>query len=170
LIRIRPETPADVGEVQRIHRLAFGRDAEAAILAELRATARPQLSLVALDDDGTRTGHVFFGPVELEGHSFERPPLGLGPLAVLPGRQTSGVGQALVRAGLEQAHALGTPFVVVLGHPPYYPRFGFRLASEHGLYFEQVAPRPSFFVIELAPGALAGVSGVVHYPPAFYRA
>ena len=56
---------------------------------------------------------------------------------------------------------------MVLGHPEYYPRFGFARASRFGIRWEQDVPDEFFFVLELAPGGLAGISGVVRYAPEF---
>jgi putative acetyltransferase len=78
------------------------------------------------EDDGAIVGHILFTPVVVEG----RPALGMGlaPLAVLPGRQRQGIGSQLVRRGLDSLRERGCPFVVVVGHPEYYPRFGFEPA------------------------------------------
>ena len=88
-------------------------------------------------------------------------------MAVLPRCQRRGVGTALVEAGLEACREAGEPVVVVLGHPDYYPRFGFRPAWDAGLYFLSPGPNPAFMVRELEAGALAGRRGQVRYHPAF---
>jgi putative acetyltransferase len=111
-------------------------------------------------------GHVAFSPVAIEGGG--PPALGLGPLAVEPAAQREGIGSALVRAGLERCAALAK-IVVVLGHASYYPRFGFRPAAALGLRYRGEGLDASFFVLELAPAALAGVSGRVRYHEAFER-
>ena len=164
-LRLRPELPEDQAAIDAVHERAFGRPAEAALVRALRQQAVPYLGLVA-EREGRVLGQIAFSPVAIEGGS--PPALGLGPLAVLPELQRSGIGSALVREGLHRGAALAR-IVVVLGHAAYYPRFGFRLASPLGLRYRSEVFDPSFFVLELAPGALAGVSGWVRYHPAFER-
>jgi putative acetyltransferase len=77
------------------------------------------------------------------------------------------VGSALVRAGLSACRALGARAVVVLGHPAYYPRFGFAPAWDFGLYYGAPGQNPAFMALELEPGALRGQGGEVRYHPAF---
>jgi putative acetyltransferase len=162
---VRSEDPADFAAIDAVHEQAFGRPGEAALVRALRSEARPYLGLVA-ERAGRVVGHLAFSPVAIEGGS--PPALGLGPLAVEPGLQRAGFGSALVRAGLDRCAALAQ-IVVVLGHAAYYPRFGFRPAFQHGLRYRSEVFDPSFFVLELAPGALAGVSGWVRYHQAFER-
>jgi putative acetyltransferase len=125
------------------------------------------VSLVALCD-GALVGHIFFSPVTIAAAPVELVPMGLAPVGVLPAYQRAGIGGALVRAGLAACRALGARAVVVLGHPSYYPRFGFVPARRFGLHCEYVPPDDDAFMArELQPGALAGVTGVVRYAPAF---
>ena len=84
---------------------------------------------------------------------------------MLPGLQRGGVGKALCRAGIDACRKAGAPFVVVLGHPPYYPRFGFVPAVRFGLTFADAPPRDAFMALELEPGALANAAGRVRYAP-----
>ena len=167
---LRPEGPADWDAIDAVHEQAFGRPGEAALVRALRREAQPYLGLVAeqpIAGSACRVvGHIAFSPVAIEGGS--PPALGLGPLAVEPGLQRAGIGSALVRAGLARSAELAK-IVVVLGHAAYYPRFGFRPASPLGLRYRSEVFDPSFFVLELAPGALAGISGWVRYSEAFER-
>jgi putative acetyltransferase len=87
----------------------------------------------------------------------------------LPGRQKQGIGSRLVEAGLDECRRAGFDVVVVLGHPEYYPRFGFRPASIFGLRSEYDVPDPVFMAMELTPGAAMGVQGLVRYHEAFAR-
>jgi len=162
---LRSERDADFEAIDGVHERAFGRAAEAALVRTLRREARPFVACVA-EQAGRVVGHIAFSPVTIEGGG--PPALGLGPLAVEPERQRAGIGSALVRAGLERCAALAQ-IVVVLGHASYYPRFGFRPASPLGLRYRGEAFDPSFFVLELAPGALAGATGRVRYHAAFER-
>lgn len=169
MFEIRPERPADRRAVFDVVARAFPTDAEAKLLDRLRDAGAATISLVA-ERDGRVVGHLLFSPVRVEGDGtgarFEA--LGLAPLAVHPDAQRSGAGQALVRAGLAACHAAGHEIVFVVGHPEYYPRFGFVPAAPKGLHYGggRIFDR-SFFVAELAPGALAGRRGLVYYHPAF---
>jgi len=163
--RVRPESARDFEAIDAIHQRAFGRPGEAALVRTLRREAKPYLGLVA-EREGRVVAQIAFSPVAIEGGN--PPALGLGPLAVEPDLQRAGIGSALVREGLSRCAALAQ-IVVVLGHADYYPRFGFRPASQHGLRYRSEVFDPSFFALELAPGALSGVSGWVRYHEAFER-
>ncbi len=168
-MQIRSETPADWVAVRAVHLAAFETPAEADLVERLRGRSFPYLSLVA-DDKGLIVGHAMFTPMLLPGHPRARL-LGLAPLAVLPDRQRCGVGAALLEAGLMQARDIGAGAVLVLGHPDYYPRFGFEPASRHAIDCEYVksgdAPEAAFMVIELVPGHLDGLAGTAQYHAAF---
>jgi len=167
-MRIRPERPDDVAAVSRINRLAFGQPAEDDLVVRLRAADRAALSLVADEETGRIVGHILFSPVRLDPEP-PAPPVwwGLAPMAVLPARQREGIGSALVRAGLDRARAAGVTAVVVLGHPDYYPRFGFAPASRVRLRCVYDAPDDAFMAIELVPGGFGGHRGLVRYAPEF---
>lgn len=185
MLVVRLETPADINAVRDVNRLAFGREAEGRLVDELRA-AGETISLVA-DLDGRVVGHLLFSPVKIEdrkaagqgeagqagagqkeaGLEAAIPALALAPLAVRPEFQNRGIGSALVYAGLEQCRRLGHRLVIVLGHPDYYPRFGFIPARAQGIEPPFNAPDEAWMTLELQPGALAGVWGTVRYPPAF---
>jgi putative acetyltransferase len=163
---IRAAAASDVDAIRRVHTAAFGRAAEAELAIALASREPACISLVA-SQRGRIVGHVLFSPVSVDGHRFTPPPMGLGPVGVEPGLQRSGTGSALCRAGIEACRKAGVPFVVVLGHPPYYPRFGFAPAVRFGLSLADAPPRDAFMALELAPGALAGVHGSVRYAPEF---
>lgn len=163
---IRAEQATDHESVRRVNEMAFGRRGEADLVDALRQNADPYISLVA--EEGERiVGHIFFSPVRIEGEASVSGALGLAPMAVLPEFQNQGVGSALVRRGLEECRSGGHALVVVLGHPEYYPRFGFRPAVECGLRCVYTVPDEAFMVMELRAGALAGRTGVVKYGPEF---
>ena len=166
MIEIRAERAEDVTAVRRVNELAFGQPGEASLVAALRAAARPHISLVAVED-GQVVGHIFFSPVSIEPEDSSFKAMGLAPMAVLPEYQRRGVGSALVRAGLNGCRRIGRTAVVVVGHPEYYPRFGFRPASRFGLRCEYPVPDEVFMAAELEPGALAGRRGLVKYRPEF---
>ncbi len=167
-MRIRAELPADVDVVRQLNLAAFEGPDEARIVDALRGAVTPLISLVA-EDDGTVVGHILFSPVTLAA-APHLAVMGLAPMAVLPAHQRSGIGSALVRAGLDECREAGTLGVVVLGHASYYPRFGFVPASRFGLSCEYDVPDDVFMAVELVAGALAGLAGTVRYHPAFAEA
>jgi len=167
-VAIRPERESDRAAIFAIHAAAFPTDAEAKLVDRLRDAGAATVSLVA-EAEGRVVGHILFSPVRIVApEGGESAAIGLAPVAVAPSLQNAGIGGALIRAGLDACRAAGHTIVFVLGHPPYYPRFGFEPASKCGLSYEG-GPKfsPAFFVRELEPGALAGRRGVVHYHAAF---
>ena len=163
-LRIRTEQKADHSAIHALNVAAFGRRDEADLVERLRRAARPFVSLVAHEGDRL-VGHIAFSPVSIAGHNALL--MGLAPMAVLPARQRVGIGSALVRAGLQRCREIGTTAVVVLGHPNFYPRFGFAPASRFGIASEYRAPPEAFMALELEPGALQGVFGTVKFHAAF---
>jgi putative acetyltransferase len=161
-VEIRPERPADVEAIRAVNEAAFGRADEATLVGRLRARADVYLGLVAVDGDAV-VGHIVFTPVTL--HCYQAPyrVMALAPMAVLPAWQRRGVGSALVRAGLDACRTAGHDVVVVVGHPAFYPRFGFVRARPLGLLADPPCPDEAFMVAELTPGALRGRRGVVLY-------
>ncbi len=165
-VEIRREGPEDRTQVRRVNELAFGQPEEAGLVDALRSADAATLSMVAARD-GDILGHILFSPVTVLSPAGDFPAIGLGPMAVLPEEQRRGIGSMLVRASLGELRRSGHGLVVVLGHPRYYPRFGFVRASTHGIRWEQAAPDEAFMLLELARGVLAGRSGVVRYRPEF---
>lgn len=166
-ITIRAELTNDYSAVRAVNVSAFETPAEAELVDALREQARPLVSLVALDGVAI-VGHILFSPVVLSGHPALNL-MGLAPMAVAPDHQRRSVGSALVRAGLEQCRQLGVGAVVVLGHPDYYPRFGFSPATRSGIGCEYEVPEEAFMVLELQPGYLRDASGMAKYHEAFGR-
>ena len=166
MVTVRAEIAADIPAVRRVNELAFGRPDEAALVDALRAASVLQVSLVAVEE-GRLVGHILFSPVSVESEGSAFQAMGLGPMAVLPECQGRGVGSELVREGLRECRRGGSKVVVVLGHPGFYPRFGFVPASRKGLRSEYQVPDEVFMVAELEPEALGGRRGVVKYRPEF---
>ena len=135
MITIRPETNTDFAAVRHVNELAFGQPLEANLVDALRENAQPYISLVATNGNEV-VGHIFFSPVTIEPNQQNVSIMGLAPMAVLPEFQRQGIGSQLVRAGLAECEGLGSDAVVVLGHPKFYPRFGFIPASRKGLRCE----------------------------------
>jgi putative acetyltransferase len=163
---VRPERPGDIAAIRRVNEEAFGRAAEADLVDSLRAHGRVSLSLVA-ERGGEVVGHLLFSPVGIDSGRESTAGLGLAPMAVLPARQRAGIGSVLVRTGLAECWRAGHGWVVVLGHPEYYPRFGFVPASRHGLAWEHPAPDEAFMVLPLREGAIPVGGGLVRYAPEF---
>jgi putative acetyltransferase len=163
---VRDELADHAAGVRTVHDTAFGRPDEARIVDALRAGQSKYLGLVAVDG-GDIVGHVAFSPATLHCYSALFPIVALGPMAVLPARQRSGIGSMLVREGLAECARRGHDVVVVLGDPQFYPRFGFVPGRPLGVMSEWDVPDEAFMVAELTPGALRGRRGVVYYAPEF---
>lgn len=163
---IRAERGGDVAAVRRVVEAAFKGKAEADLVDALRARGRFSVALVAVQGR-TVAGFCLLTDVDLAGNGLKPRGTGLAPLAVRPTFQKRGIGGLLVRAVLERARESGYGFVVLLGDPRYYRRFGFRAGRTLGLACEFAAPEEAFMAIELVPGALAGVTGTVRYSPEF---
>jgi putative acetyltransferase len=162
---IRAERRNDKAAIYEVNVSAFETPAEAELVDALREQAEPFISLVAEDADEI-IGHIVFSPVSLPADPKLKV-MGLAPMAVTPEHQHKGVGSTLVRAGLERCKEMGFSAVVVLGHPEYYPRFGFLPATRFGLHCEYKVPNQAFMAMELEPGALDDKPGMVKYHAAF---
>jgi putative acetyltransferase len=167
-VAIRPERSGDEGAIYEVNRLAFNDEAEPKLVDLIRATDDfiPGLSLVA-EQDGRIVGHVLFSRAEIRTEDGAVPVLVLGPIAVLPELQNQGIGSKLIEVGTERARELGETIVVLVGHPWYYPRFGFRPAQPLGIAYPTPIREEVFMVLELTPGALEGIRGTIAFPPAF---
>jgi putative acetyltransferase len=162
---IRFERDGDAGRIREVNRAAFPTHAEADLVDELRRQRASIVSLVA-DEYDSIAGHILFSPVTLDGLTDERI-LGLAPMAVKPGCQRRGIGSRLVRAGLSACREARARAIVVVGHPAFYPRFGFVPASRFLLRCEYDVPDDVFMAVELDPGTLGTRGGLVRYHQAF---
>ena len=162
MVGIRPEAPPDLAAIHAVHLAAFPTDAEARLVDTLRDAGRLTISLVAVVEEGV-VGHVAFSPVTVDTIVGG---LGLAPIGVLPAFQQRGVGSRLIADGLAHARSLRVPFVVLLGAPAYYARFGFGPASAVGLR-DEYGGGPAFQGIELMEGAIPRDGGLVRYAPEF---
>jgi putative acetyltransferase len=170
---IRVEQPIDIDQIHELHRMAFDGPAEAELVDAIRSGPDflPELSLVAVTDDGSILGHVLVSRVVLEAADPQvarTDALALAPIAVLPPHQGRGIGMALMRAVLDAADARDEPMMIVVGSPTFYGRFGFVPAADLGITgpYErvgdafQVRPKPGLDVDEVP-------AGTVVYPPMF---
>jgi putative acetyltransferase len=158
LIEIREERPDDVATVRDLNKRAFGQDQEANIVDSLRANGAALLSLVATVDDRV-VGHIMYSPLSVGDVNGAA----LGPMAVIPEHQRQGIGSKLVEAGNRKLKDAGCPFIIVVGHANYYPRFGFTPASEHGIKCEWDVPNDVFMLLFLDEAKMRGISGLARY-------
>jgi putative acetyltransferase len=162
VIEIRQEQSEDVAAIRDLNGRAFGGEQEGQIVGALRANRGAQLSLVAVDE-GRGVGHILYSPLQIgkiEGSA-------LGPMAVDPRVQRQGIGTELVKAGNAHLRENGCPFVVVVGHPEFYPRFGFRPARPLGITCEWELPDDVFMILVLDETTMSGVTGKAAYRPEF---
>lgn len=165
MVVVRPETPADYAEIAAVVEAAFGKPNEVAIVEAIRNSDGylPDLAFVA-EDEGHVVGHTMLSWVGLEGS--ERRLLQLAPMAVAPERQRQGIGFLLGETALEAADRQGEPLVLVVGHSSYYPRFGFRPASQLGRYPPHPEiPDEAFMAVPLSAYD-PSIRGRVLWPPA----
>lgn len=168
-LRIRGEQPEDRDAIGCVHCKAFGGDDEARLVTELRALDEfdPDLSLVALEGDSA-VGHILLSLVRIVRPEGELEALSLAPMAVIPERQRRGVGGSLIRTGLDACRRKGHSIVIVLGHPEYYPRFGFEPASRYGVMSRFDVPYDTFMLQILDPAMRdRDIRGCVQYPKPF---
>jgi putative acetyltransferase len=177
---IRPETPADASAVRAVNEAAFPTGVEADLVERIRASPGyvADLTLVAVvqpadpssagmapaTDAPHIVGHLMLSRITIGGS--DEPVLALAPMAVRPDWQRRGVGSALVRAALDAAEAREELLVVVLGHPWFYPRFGFKPASRYGIFPSEPWSDAAFMAKPLARWG-RDVRGRVHYPSTF---
>jgi putative acetyltransferase len=167
-VSLRPERSGDEAAIYEVNQLAFAGDAEPMLVDAIRASDGfiPELSLVA-EQAGRIVGHVLFSRAVIRGEAGEIPVLVLAPIAILPEWQNQGIGSRLIEAGLNRARELGERIVVLIGHPWYYPRFGFKPAIPLGINYPTSIREEVFMVRELVPGVLDGIRGTIVFPPAF---
>lgn len=131
----------------------------------------PELSLVAVSKDKHEIlGHILLSKVFISASDYQKvESLALAPVSVLPDYQNKGIGKCLIQKALEKAKELGFQSVIVLGHPEYYPKFGFRKSSLWQIKAPFEVPEEALMASELLEGSLDNVSGVVEYPSIFFE-
>ena len=162
MIEIREERPEDIAAIRSVNDRALGQDLEGRIVDAIRSNGGALLSLVATLD-GVIVGHILYSPIAVGDSSGAA----LGPMAVLPDEQRRGIGARLIAEGRRRLGAQGCPFVIVLGHETYYPRFGFVPASNHGITCEWEVPEGVFMIQILDESKMAGVAGMAKYRDEF---
>lgn len=170
MFSIRSEKPEDIPHIRSLNELAFNGPAEANVVDKLRQDCSDLLSLVAVEGDEI-VGHILFSPSVIENAHGSVVGMGLAPMAVAPHRQRQGIGSVLIAHGIACLRERGCPFVIVLGHPKYYPRFGFKPAKNYGLKCQwQGVPDEAFMVIILDENVMQCVSGIACYREEFNEA
>jgi putative acetyltransferase len=165
IVQIRSENSLDHDSIRRVNRLAFGGAMEATLVDALRVGGHVTVSLVAVSQ-GDVVGHILFSPVTIEMTDGRTEVLSLAPMSVLPEYQRTGVGTALVEAGIKACRETAYKSVVVLGHPEFYRRFGFSPVLTQSLK-SPFGDGEAWMALELVPGSLQGIAGTVVYPPPF---
>jgi putative acetyltransferase len=163
-VNIRETTPADIKDILYVEREAFQRDSEVNITRDMLSgpSAEPRVSLLAFINNHP-VGHILFTRGCIEGN----PQIGvsfLAPLAVIPNFQKQGIGGALIKEGVKRLAKMGFDLVFVIGHPEYYPRFGFAPASKFGFQPTYPLPAevaPAWMVLALRPNIIGATSGKV---------
>ncbi len=161
MLTIRTEHEDDLASIRDVHSSAFPTDAEARLVDRLRAGGKAVVSLVAAME-GRIVGHILFSPVSLALEDAAGPGVGLAPVAVSPPHQRQGIGSRLITAGIAACGQARSAFIVVLGEPAFYERFGFQPASKFGLS-SQYDAGDAFMALELVPGSLSRCAGLVRY-------
>ncbi len=165
-MKIREEDSADTKAIRHINTKAFETEAETGLVDVLRESGCTFVSLVA-ETDQKVVGHLLFTPVELTGVKNTLKLMGLASMAVLPQYQNQGIGIQLVNAGIEYCQFEKYDAIVVLGHPNYYPKFGFAPSVNYGIKSEYEVPDEVFMILELVPNSLVDYHGTIKYHELF---
>ena len=161
-VRLERETDKDAAAIRAVHLAAFPTAAEANLVDTLRQASDAEISLVARDGPAV-VGHVMLSRMRVEGDGRTFRALGLGPVAVAPGRQRQGIGTALIDEALERARQVGEEFVFVVGEPGYYRRFGFAVETAEPF----ASPYSGAYFMAKSFGVSPPSSGAAAYASAF---
>ncbi|GAA0611035.1 N-acetyltransferase [Virgibacillus siamensis] len=174
---IRQEQKSDYVLTEKVVEIAFA-SAEQSDQNEHKLVSRirqseafiPELSLVAVSKDNDKIlGHILLSNILINDGNQKADSLALAPVSVLPDCQNKGIGRTLIQKALEKAKKLGFQSVIVLGHPDYYPKFGFRKSSQWQIKAPFEVPEEALMAIELQEASLNNVSGVIEYPSVFFE-
>ena len=170
-IFIRPEEKSDYSDIKKVNDLAFKQKNEGLMIEKLRDNPKflAELSLVAIVDDEI-VGHILFFPVDIKNESKSTKSLSLAPMAVHPDFQNKKIGSLLVKEGLKKAAECGFTSVIIVGHPKYYPKFGFKPASLWNIKLPFEIPDEVFMALELKSDGLKDCKGIVEYPKEYEEA
>ena len=165
-LNITKEKPNEIQQIREINLQAFETKAEADLVDRLRDSGVPIISLVA-EMDKKLVGHILFTPMTMNNYDIKI--AGLAPMAVPPDYQNKGIGSALIEKGFEYCIEENYVAVAVLGHPNYYPKFGFVPSTRFDLISEYDVPKEVFMIKELVSNSLSKISGVIKYHEEFSR-
>jgi len=167
-VKIKRFKKRDFEEIEMLLKVAFDRDSVANIVKELLDTADfiPELTRVARIS-GQIIGVIVYSHAQIIKGKKIHQTISMAPMAVLPAYQNLGIGGELIRNSFAKARELNYQSVIVMGHEEYYPRFGFKQASEFGIIPPFDVPDENFMALELFPDTLSGISGKVKYHPLF---
>lgn len=166
---IRPEQPEDVPAIRQLLLAAFPTAIENEIVDQIRDSKCEQISRVA-EVDGKIVGQILFTPATIERDAHVVRGWGLAPVSVAPQSQGRGIGAALIRDGLEELRKRDGAYVIVLGDPQYYPKFGFQPAAQWNVQSELGGvPSEAFMLVAFDEEAM-GDGGVAKYRPEFASA
>ena len=170
MIKIREEKTEDIEAIRAVNDQAFNQPQEGMVIEKLRNSGCDILSLVAVKDNNI-AGHILFSPVVLDDHPGVTKGMGLAPMAVLQEFQGQGIGAMLIREGIKRLKERSVPFIIVLGHEHYYPRFGFEPASKYGIKCQwEGIPGEAFMIMILDRKRMKNVKGVARYRDEFNEA
>jgi predicted N-acetyltransferase YhbS len=171
LMEVRTERAGDHEEVFQLNFSAFGnREDESRLVDAIRLSGQfiPELSLVA-EEHRRLAGHALFSKAEVVDGNMHHEVVVLAPIAVKPSEQKRGIGGRLIQEGLKRCATMGYELVFLIGHPTYYPKFGFKPARAHGFELKQFQVSDDVFMVcELKEGAVGRIRGELMYPPSFF--
>lgn len=171
MITIRKEENRDRKLVSLIYKAAFGQATEADLVEALHKSCPNRLALVA-EELGQVVGHILFTPATITTDSGKNiTGMGLAPIAVTPDLQGQGIGARLVTVGLAILKEQRCPFIIVLGHPRYYPHFGFVPAEQYNIRCQWPdVPSEAFMILIMDEKVMSEVSGIASYREEFNQA
>jgi putative acetyltransferase len=167
---IRTETVSDFEEVYELNKLVFGRDDESKLIERIRLSKQfiPELSIVIEEQNGI-IGHVLLSKAEVVENDVSYEVIVLAPIAINPKHQRKGLGSKLIQEAFSKCKELGYGLIFLIGHPTYYPRFGFKPARKYHFELKQFIVRDEVFMVcELFEGELNKVKGELIYPESFF--
>lgn len=169
MIQIREERPDDIKKIRQVNTEAFGKENEANLVDAIRNSPYfiPELSLVAYTENQQVIGHILLSEISIVNQDEQWSTIGLAPMAVSPSFQNNGIGSLLVKEAVKRCRELGYKHIAVLGHPNFYPKFGFQISKHYHIEPPFPVPDEVFMVLELEEGSLKNIKGKVKYPEAF---